>query len=420
MSAQNSAQVVATELEKVKDAIPTLFDHDAFFYANLEKRPVDTVSARDMRVPLELRPGGKFGYFDSDGGDLGRGGGPSYDKALVPTVNLKHAIEWTKKAEWGTDNARKAVLNTFRRLLATGMSEFRRQVEAQCMTAGDGVLGTITTVTNGGGQDTYTLTTDGFGAKLLRFGQDIRIYNAALSATRNGAVSGGEVEIVFHDLANKTIKVPEVTGAIATDKIVASGLSATPPVGFLGVPYHHNSASTGTWLGFDRSTTPEIRANRVAAAGSLTLPQPRLAINKIGDRVGMENIQKCVAWTHPCQKQAYEELGQLVSVIQKQARDEALDLYFGDSMQMAGAPIKTSYLWDKTRIDFIVNSVWGRAEMHPAGFYEVEGRKIFEIRGASGGVATAQVFYVVASFNIFVNNPAACSYIDALSVPTGY
>ena len=33
--------------------------------------------------------------------------------------------------------------------------------------------------------------------------------------------------------------------------------------------------------------------------------------------------------------------------------------------------------------------------MHPAGFYEVNGRKIFEIRGASGGVATSQIFYVV-------------------------
>jgi hypothetical protein len=110
----------------------------------------------------------------------------------------------------------------------------------------------------------------------------------------------------------------------------------------------------------------------------------------------------------------------LVSVIQKSAKEESLNLYFGDGMQMAGAPVKTSYSWDKTRIDFVLNEVWGRAEMHPAGFYTVDGRKIFELRGASGGVKTSQIFYITASFNLFVNNPAACSYISGLTVPTGY
>ena len=57
--------------------------------------------------------------------------------------------------------------------------------------------------------------------------------------------------------------------------------------GLYGVPYHHSNASTGTWLGFSRSTTPEIRANRVNAGGqALTLPLPRLAMNKIGNRTG--------------------------------------------------------------------------------------------------------------------------------------
>jgi len=89
-------------------------------------------------------------------------------------------------------------------------------------------------------------------------------------------------------------------------------------------------------------------------------------------------------------------------------------------MQLAGAPVKTSYSWDKTRIDFVVADVWGRAEMHPADFYTVDGRRIFEIRGSSGGVATSQIFYITASFNLFVSNPAVCSYISGLTVPTGY
>jgi len=154
----------------------------------------------------------------------------------------------------------------------------------------------------------------------------------------------------------------------------------------------------------------------------LTLPLPRLAINKIGDRVGMDTKRRCTAWTHPAQQQAYEELGFNVTRIDKQAKEEGLDLYFNDNMQIAGAPLKTSYSWNRTRIDFIDQDVWGRAEMHPPGFYQNpdDGRKVFEIRGPSGGVATAWIFYIIASFNLFMNQPAGASYISSLVVPSGY
>jgi len=373
-----------------------------------------------MRVPLELRPGGKFGYYDPDGGDLGRGDMPTFDKAIVNSVHLRHTVEFTTKTMWSTDNNRKAVINAFRHNLATAMKEFRRQVDSQAMTDGTGTLGTITTVATAGGVDTYTMTTDGFGARLLRFGQNVNVYAANLLTNRT---AGGETTITFHDLANKTIKVTAVAGAIATDVIVASGLSATPPVGMLGVKYHDSNASTGTWLGFDRALTPEIRANRVNANSSaLTLPLPRLAINKIGDRVGMQYRKRCTAWTHPAQQQAYEELGFNVIRIDKAAKEEGLDLYFNDNMRIAGAPLKTSYSWDRTRIDFIDLDVWGRAELHPPGFYHNpdDNQRVWEARGASGGVATSWMFYIVASFNIFMNNPAAASYIDNAAVPAGY
>ena len=64
-------------------------------------------------------------------------------------------------------------------------------------------------------------------------------------------------------------------------------------------------------------------------------------------------------------------------------------------MQLAGVPVKPDYSWDKTRIDFVVDETWGRAEILPIGFYTTDGRKIFEIRGSSGGVATADIFYMV-------------------------
>ena len=419
--AGNEAQVVGTELERVLPKVPTLFDRDDVFYSSLEKRNVEVISSRDMRVPLELRPGGKFGYFGPDGQDLGRGDMPTFDKAIVNSVHMRHAVEFTAKTMWSTDNSRKAVVNAFKHNLAKSMAEFRRQVDSQAMTDGTGVLGTITSVATSGGVDTYTLTTDGFGARLVRFNQNLSVYNSTLVTNRTVA---GESTVTFHDLINKTIGVtPAVAGAVGGDLLVTSGLTATPPSGLLGVKYHDSNASTGTWLGFDRSLNPEIRASRVSGNSSaLTLPLPRLALNKIGDRVGQNVKKKCVAWTHPAQQAAYEELGFNVIRIDKAAKEEGLDLYFNDNMKIAGAPLKTSYSWDRTRIDFIDSSVWGRAELHPAGFYTNpdNSQRVFEIRGPSGGLATAWIFYITASFNIFVNNPAGLSYIDSLAVPAGY
>lgn len=415
------AQVAALELERVVPKIRVLFERDDKFYANIKKRDVEKISNRQMRVPLELRPGGSFQYFNPDGGDLGRGGGPTFDKAVLTCVFVSENIEYTKLTQWSTDDERKAITNGVRRLTATALDELRRQLDAQMMQSGDGVVGTISAVATAGGVDTYTLGTDGFGAKLVRFGQTIQVFDTTLATLRGSGV------ITKWDVANKIIDVtPAIAGAVATDKLVVNGISnpASLPALF-GVPYHHSNASAGTWLGFSRSATPEIRSNRVnGGGGALALPLPRLAINRIGDRVGIDNDFNPRAWMHPAQVQAYEEIGQLVIMIQKQAKDESLNMYFGNGkgsgMQMAGANVTGSFNWDRTRIDFVVDQVWGRGEILPIGFYTTDGRRIFEIRGPSGGVVTADIFYMVCGMQTFVSNPAATSYIDNLAVPTGY
>lgn len=411
------SQVAGLELERVIPKIRVLFERDDKFYANIKKRDVEKISNRQMRVPLELRPGGSFQYFNADGGDLGRGGGPTFDKAVLTSVFVSENIEYTKLTEWATDDERKAVTNGVRRLTATALDELRRQLDAQMMQSGDGVIGVISAVSTAGGVDTYTLGTDGFGARLVRYGQTVQVFDTALGVLRGSGV------ITKWDVENKTIDVtPAIAATVATDKLVTNGItSPTSLPALYGVPYHHSNASTGTWLGFSRSSTPEIRANRVNGLNAaLTLPLPRLAMNKIGNRVGIDNTFKPRAWMHPCQKQAYEEIGQLVSIIHKVAKEESLNMYFGDGMQMAGATVTDSFNWDKTRIDFVVDEVWGRGEILPIGFYTTDGRRIFEIRGPSGGVATADIFYMVVGMQTFVTNPAACAYIDALAVPTGY
>lgn len=413
--AVTESQVNALELERVIPKIRVAFERDDKFYANIAKRDVEKISNRQMRVPLELRPGGSFSYFDADGGDLGRGGGPTWDKAVLNCVFLNEAIEYTKLTDWSTDGDRKAITSAVRKLTTTALLELRRQLDAQMMQDGSGVIGDIDADTPAGGSNVLTMDPN-FGARLVRYGQTVQVFDTTLAVNRgSGTVTGWDVE-------NKIVTLtPQVAGVIAGDKLVTAGISSpTSYPALFGVPYHHSASSTGTWLGFSRSATPEIRSNRVnAASDPLTLPLPRLAINKIGNRVGIDNDFKPVAWTHPAQKQAYEEIGQLVSIIHKQAKEESLDMYF-DKMQMAGAPVMCSFNWNTSRIDFVNNDVWGRAEILPIGFYKTDGRNIFEIRGASGGVATADIFYMVVGMQTFVANPAATAYIDNLAVPAGY
>ena len=410
------SNVSALELERVIPKIRVLFERDDKFYANIKKRDVEVISTRQMRVPLEIRPGGSFQYFSPDGGDLGRGGGPTWDKAVLTSVFVSENIEYTKLTQWSTNTDRKSITNAVKRLTATALDELRRQLDAQLMQSGNGVIGTIGTVATAAGVDTYTLDSDGFGARLMRYGQVVQVFDSTLATNR------GKGTITLWDVENATIDVtPAIAGAVATDVLVVDGISSPASLPALfGVPYHHSNASTGTWLGFSRASTPEIRSNRVNAGNSaLSLPLPRLAINKIGNRVGLDNNFKPNAWLHPAQKQAYEDIGQAVVMIQKQAKEEGLNMYF-DRMQFAGAPDKPSFNWDKTRIDFVSDEVWGRGEILPVGFYTTDGRRIFEIRSSSGGVTAADIFYMVCGMQTFVSNPAATSYIDSLAVPSGY
>lgn len=433
MGALAETQVVANELEAVNDKVPLLFEREDTFYSQIEKKNVETISARDMRIPLAIRPGGNPGFFDPAGGSLGKGSGPTWDKATVGSVYMKYGVEYHKKAEWATDSARKAVVNTTKNLVANAMAEFRRFVDCLSMTDGNGVLGTISAISTAGGKDTYTLDTDGFGARLLRFAQYVGVFDTTLATQRvvTPGTGGDEdnTDYINIDLVDIGAKQVRIAGAAASvvvgDKLVANGLGTAPSgLGLFGVAYHHSDASSGTWLGFNRANFPEIRANRVNANGTLALSHARLALNKIGDRLGKDRGLSVKAWCHPCQAAAYEDLAQTVSVIQKQAKSESLNMYFGQQfggdMQLAGAPLMTHFAWNRKRIDFVDTALWGRAETHPASFYEEGGRRLFEVRDTNGYVKAATVFYITAAIQLFNMNPAGASYIDNLTVPDGY
>src|ERR1700722_20124023 len=144
MPAQANANVIALQLEKVRDKVPLLYERDDILLTMIQQRgDVEKVSSRNMRLPLQVNPGGKAGSYNADGGDLGRGSGTQYDVAQVSPIFFRFAIEIAKLVGYATTGRERALENAAKREVANGMKQFRSFLDKLMQTAGNGVLGTI-------------------------------------------------------------------------------------------------------------------------------------------------------------------------------------------------------------------------------------------------------------------------------------
>jgi hypothetical protein len=370
-----------------------------------------------MRLPLQVNPGGKAGSYNADGGDLGRGSGTSYDVAQVSPIFFRFAIEITKLVEYATNGRERAVENAAKREVANGMRQFRSFLDKLMQTAGNGVLGTISSFAG----TTWTMATPP-GAALVYVGQTIQVYDSTLTTNR------GTATVLAADPISptQTITVDANPGGLtAGDVIVHDGLSGAQPVSLFGIKYHQNNATTGTWLNLNRATYPvQLATPRVNAGNAaLTPANVRLAINKVRKALGINHVSKLIAYMAVEQEHAWENLGITVSQIIKEGGGgdgNDLDLLFSGRKTMSGIPIKSSVNADQTRVDFLDLSHWGRAVLKDIDFYEVNGNTVFPIYGASGGLAASYIFYFDTAFQVWSDSPRSGAYVDTLARPSGY
>jgi hypothetical protein len=422
MPAQANANVVALQLEKVRDKVPLLYERDDILLTMIQQRgDVEKVSSRNMRLPLQVNPGGKAGSYNADGGDLGRGSGTAYDVAQVSPIFFRFAIEITKLVEYATTGRERAIENATKREVANGMKQFRSFLDKLMQTAGNGVLGTINTVAS----TTFTMTVP-YGAALVYPGQTIQIYDTTLTTNRNVAAGVTTTVLTADPVTTQNITVDNVpAGTVATDVIVHDGLTGAQPVSLFGIKYHQNNATTGTWLNLNRATYPiQLQTPRVNAGNAaLTPSNVRLAINKVRKSLGINHISKLIAYMAVEQEHAWENLGITVSQIIKEGGEGSgndLDLLFSGRKTMSGVPIKSSVNADQTRVDFLDLSHWGRAVLKDIDFYEVNGNTVFPIYGASGGIAASYIFYFDTAFQVWDDSPRTGAFIDTLARPSGY
>lgn len=419
--AQVTADVLALQLERVrkKKVLPRVFAMNKVTVNRISvRKDVEKVSSREMRVPINTSPGGNSGSFNPAGGSLGRGSAYKYEKAGITPIWSRHAVEINLDVEKQTDTeGEKAIVNVFNLELANAMEEFSTMMNMWLQTAGDAVVATITSLP---GANVFVFANAPFYSQLVRKGQKYVVYDANLTAPR------GTVTVVTADHNNSTS--PRVTmdatpgGTIATDVLVPEGLTGANPAWYFGIGYHHNDAATGTWQTFNRANEPDIRSSRVNAnSQALTTPPIRLLLSKILQRQGKVNPKSLIAHLHPAQSAAYEELGVLISEIQKGSGNEAIDLLFGNQ-KFGGVEPEQDIHAARNRIDFMNLDSWGIAESMPMDFVKDRHGNYFTrpYSTVDGAPLAATLFHVARSCQFFTDNPASFGYLSDLAVPSGW
>ena len=424
MATGNLSNVIATEVEKLRSVLPLLYERDDVLLKMIMARgDVEKVSGRLMRLPVQIKSGGKSGAYNADGGDMGRGGFTFYDFATVTPQFFRHAIEWTKLVEYSTNSSEKAIQKMVPKEIKNGMAQFRTFLDQICQTAGNGVIGTVSIVSG----QTLTMTSPP-GADLVYIDQNVQVYDTTITTNRGTFTVGVADPFAKTITADPSTPIP--VGTIATDVLVYDGLSGAQPVGLFGILYHDSNATTGTWLNLNRSTYPvQLKTPSVNAANAALTPANYMqAINFIRMALGTEQAggggkaSKLIAYLHPAQDHQHSQLGLTISNIIKEGGTGAddLDLSFTGKRSMYGAPIKQSIHANRGRIDFMDLSHWGRAEMQAIDFAQWGGQTNWPTYGASGGLNSAEITYIITGFQLWNDSPRSSAYIYNLSVPAGY
>jgi hypothetical protein len=414
----------ATPLEKelviYEQGIPELLEVDTPLLSLMDKQEMDPVSNRPARIPLLTQIGGTFQQVSMDGVALGNTSGPIWNVATLTPYYFTGGYSWTLLAQYATQGAERGVKSVTGEVMRLSIRQFRAYQDMLINTAGNGVIGTITSIAGA----VLTLTTDGFVEELFAIGQNIQVYNAALTTNR------GTANVIAIDHVAHTVTLDAAPGGtVATDVIVIGGLSGTLTIqsSLFGVQYHQSDATSGLWLNINRATVSNVVTPSVNAASSaLTTAFIRAGLNRIRINLGDDwfnaNDAKAIAYAHPAQADAYEALAITQSVIYKDPTgNQQVDLLFNNQrgLSMSNVPVRQSIHQDRTRVDFMMMNFWGRIVATDTGFVKFGDQIIWpQYSGGTQLVSTA-MFYLKAGLQIYNRNPLSGSYIKTLAKPAG-
>jgi len=386
----SNLQSVALQLEKVRKTVPTAYEQEHILLDMIDKRgDVIDASTRNIRLPILVRPGGKFSQGTADFADMGRGSGSTWDVGTLSTLHFRFAFEVSKLSEYATKGNDKAIEDVAVREVAEAMKMFKRALDCVYQSNGTGTLDSIVTVAG----NVFTVT----NPNIFYFNQDIQVYPSGLASASRGLATVTQVDPLL-----KTITVNAApAGTSNGDALVlniSQGAGGANPVSLEGLLYNHVDSASGSWNNLARSTYPEILKTPHVAAGGATITPAlrRLGENKIRRVLGVEFDEPMVAFMNVDQEAAWENVGVAVTsdIRSMQKGENSPDMLSRrPAKTFGGIPIKTSIHATIQRIDVICLKHWGRGVTKEVDMFELGGQTTFQLYGQSGGLLAGYLCY---------------------------
>lgn len=410
------------QLEALNNTIKLLIEKEATLDSRISERgDITTVSLRSFRLRFQTAFPGNVSAFNLDSGILPAGSFSAWDQGTLTPFATVIPVEYSRLVDMIGDGGPKVVSeNPVTKTLADVAVQMAKNRDQFLQQAGDGKIGQVDASYGGSGANPIILTSQPWGARLVAQGQQVQVMT-------NAYVLRGTCWIT--NVNNKLGSAQSITvdavpsGTVAGDFIMVAGVAATTPVFLYGIPYFHNTSTSGTYLGINR-TQNYVVANGVAAGNApLSLPMLRASLNRVKQSLGASAIKDQVWHTHPTQTQAYEEMGfARQEIMMSNGKMPGYDgLTPGNSpFTIAGREVIENIHADQTRCDFMqfgswLKVVWGKA---PFWFKNRSGQWVFQIYDTGSGNPTAlEACYYVDARQYAVDNPQAISSVTGLKVP---
>jgi hypothetical protein len=427
-TAQNTPQL---QLEALNKTIRRLINMESKLDSRISERgTVTKVSLRSFRVRFKTALPGNVAMFNLDGGTIPAGGLSQWDQGTVTPLAWIISVQYSRLSDIiGSSGPTVATENPVDTTLTDVAQQMAINRDQFLQTSGDGHIATVDSTYAGGGANPIVLANNpageseaggAFGARLCNPQQLVQVMSStyALRGT-----------CTIQTVANKLGGVQQITvdavpaGTVAGDFIMVAGVAAGTPNFVFGIPYFHNTATSGTYLGISRAN-PYVVANGVNANGAqITLPALRAAMNRVVQSLGSDALAAQFWHTHTSQEQAYEEMGfakqQITMSDGKMPGFDGLTRK-GTGLTVGGREILATNHADVTRWDFMdpgawLKVVWGNT---PQWFKNKSGQWVFQVMDPSSGMPTAdEVCAYYDARQYAVDNPQAISSVTNCKIP---
>jgi hypothetical protein len=435
------AGVSSIEKEAVRTEIAKTFQTDDTLFARLKKDaksmpiaysiPGNSGERGAWRVPMAVQGNGNITQISGNFDDMGTGNMTQYTAQFLSGVTFVLGTQISYLTAAATDSKTKALIDTRSQEFANSLDYLKTGLSAQLEGSGAGDIDLLPA--------TQTLTTGGSGAQVSsisgwanpnRFqdGQTVQFF----TAIGGSFVQAGQISFV--DAVNNVIyfytNLTSLSTATAYAVMVnasSSSLVGAAGSSLAGLPAYLNSSTSGTLNGVNKANYPgRLSTPTVNLDGDLiTVGQARLGLQKLRIALGSDTpaVNDLFWYSSYAQEAAIENLNLKVSIVNRQdVKGER-----GPDMGYKNAPdtfmqhdLLISGTADSETIYGIVPKYFAFGITKEVDLYEVKGQVVFPLYGASGGLASGEIFYYIWTGNLCCANPRAGVVFSDCGKPTGY